>query len=139
MCRCTECSCRPRAYQLSRFHPQEDSCSPSPAVHLAGVCEDRILGRVQTLEFVLLTSIGACPNTWFVIRPPSLVLFAYGFGFVFRAGASKQFANLCGIFFASVSWACLVGDKSIGARIMLVSPPRLLVAVTATAAVVARI
>ena len=37
------------------------------------------------------------------------------------AGPSRQFANMCGVFFAGVAWACLVGDKSLGARIMLVS------------------
>eukprot|EP00903_Cladosiphon_okamuranus_P016395 g15119.t1 len=35
------------------------------------------------------------------------------------AGPSRQFANLCGVFFAGVAWACLVGDKPIGAQIML--------------------
>ncbi|CAM9698463.1 unnamed protein product, partial [Hapterophycus canaliculatus] len=35
------------------------------------------------------------------------------------AGPSRQFANLCGVLFAGVAWACLVGDKSLGARVML--------------------
>ena len=74
----------------------------------------------------------ACPNTWLYPSFPPLCFFLVCLRVCFcffRSGASKQFANLCGIFFASVSWACLVGDKSIGARIMLVSCPRLLVAV----------
>ncbi|CAM9116416.1 unnamed protein product, partial [Laminaria digitata] len=38
----------------------------------------------------------------------------------YSAGAPQQFANLGGVLFAFVSWACLVGDKTVGAYIMLV-------------------
>eukprot|EP00752_Nemacystus_decipiens_P012458 g11037.t1 len=34
-------------------------------------------------------------------------------------GPARQFASLCAIFCAGVAWACLVGDKPLGARIML--------------------
>jgi len=36
------------------------------------------------------------------------------------AGPSRQFANLCGVVFSGAAWACLFGEKALGARIMLV-------------------
>ncbi|CAM9111089.1 unnamed protein product [Scytosiphon promiscuus] len=34
-------------------------------------------------------------------------------------GPARQFASFCAIFCAGVAWACLLGDSSLGARIML--------------------
>ncbi|CAM9384891.1 unnamed protein product, partial [Hapterophycus canaliculatus] len=36
-----------------------------------------------------------------------------------QSGPARQFANLCGFVFSGIAWACLVGGKPLGARVML--------------------
>lgn len=103
-------------------------CAPEQqtADSIGGEVASELFSASLLLAFAEIFSRAYSKHLIFCPSPPlpsPFFFHAYGFALIFRAGASKQFANLCGIFFASVSWACLVGDKSIGARIMLVSSP----------------